>query len=395
LSNIKKVYLLQIGRLRLFSEMSHIKNWACLKATARIIGKNRFGITDHVKLLYFSKTSIIGPSSRYRIYQYIPYLREAGFEVTICPLFKEGWFRILDMRWPLLRAAVKAIYALSRLFVRIWDLMKVGRYDLYCFEHQAFPYLPTFLEKIAKRINPNMLLEFDDAIFLTPLHGRKIPKLIAMSQHVIVGNDYLKDYAIKFNPRVSVIPTVVDTERYQAKQGSRTQRQVTIGWIGLAYNLSYLKGLGSVLRRLRGEVGDFYLKIICSQGLTMDGVNTIFKRWSYAGEPGDIRGLDIGIMPLPDDEWARGKCGLKVLQYMACGVPVIASPVGVNKEIIRDGENGFLAAAEKDWLQKLSLLARDEELRRKLGQKGRQTVQDRFSLTHWGPKLASLYKSLQ
>jgi glycosyltransferase involved in cell wall biosynthesis len=348
-----------------------------------------------VKLLYFSKTSIIGPSSRYRIYQYILYLKEAGIEVTVAPLFKEGWFRILDMPRSPLRVAAKALYSLTRLFTRIKDIVKVGYYDLYCFEHQAFPYLPAFLEKIAKRINPNMLLEFDDAIFLTPLHGRKIPKLIAMSQLVIVGNDYLKDYALKFNPHVSVIPTVVDTKRYRAKQDYRTQRQVTIGWIGLAYNLPYLKGLEGVLRKLRGEAGNFYLKIICSQGLTMDGVNTIFKPWSYAGEPGDIRGLDIGIMPLPDDEWARGKCGLKVLQYMACGVPVVVSPVGVNRNLIKDEENGFLAATDNEWVEKLTLLLRDEALRRKLGQEGRKTVEDRYSLKLWGQKVASLYKSLQ
>jgi glycosyltransferase involved in cell wall biosynthesis len=347
-----------------------------------------------LQLLYLSKTSFIGPSSRYRIYQYLPYLRKAGIEVTICPLFKEGWFRIMDMRLSPLRGATKALYALARLFVRIWDLLHVGRYDLYCLEHQAFPYLPAFLEKIAKRINPNMLLEFDDAIFLTPLHGRKIPKLIAMSRHVIVGNNYLKDYAMKFNSHVSVIPTVVDTERYNEKRDYRAQGQVVIGWIGLAYNLPYVQRLEGTFQKLKAEVGDFIFTVICSKGLKMDGVQTVFKPWNYDDEAKDIRTFDIGIMPLADDEWAKGKCGLKILQYMACGVPVVASPVGVNKNIIKDGENGFLAATEKDWLQKLTLLARDEELRRKLGQKGRETVEDRYSLKLWGPKVASLYKNL-
>jgi len=348
-----------------------------------------------VKLLYFSKTSFIGPSSRYRIYQYIPSLREARIEVTIAPLFKAGWFLILDMRWPPMRAVAKVIYALTRLFVRLWDLLKVGRYDLYCFEHQAFPYFPVFLEKIAKWINPNMLLEFDDAIFLTPLHWRKIPKLIAMSQHVIVGNDFLRDYALKFNHHVSVIPTVIDTERYQTKKDYRTQGQVNIGWVGLAYNLPYIQRLEGTFQKLKTEIGNFIFTVICSQGVRIDGVETVFKPWSYTNEVEAIRGLDIGIMPLPDDEWAKGKCGLKVLQYMACGLPVVASPVGVNKEIIRDGENGFLAATEEEWLKKLTLLARDEELRRTLGKKGRETAEDRYSLKLWGPKVADLYKSLQ
>jgi glycosyltransferase involved in cell wall biosynthesis len=347
-----------------------------------------------LKLLYLSKTSFIGPSSRYRIYQYIPYLREAGIEVTVAPLFKAGWFRILNMRGSPLRTAAKALYAAMRFSVRVWDLLKVGRYDLYCFEHQAFPYFPALLEKIAKRINPNMILEFDDAIFLTPLHGRKIPKLVAMSQHVIVGNSYLKDYAMKFNPLVSVIPTVVDTEKYRAKQDYRPQEQVQIGWVGLAYNLFCLKQLERTFQKLKLEVGDFIFTVICSQGLIMKGVETVFKPWSYNNEVEAIQCLDIGIMPLPDDEWARGKCGLKILQYMACGVPVVASPIGVNQDIIKDGENGFLAATDNEWFEKLVLLKSNEELRRKLGQKGRETVEQHYSLKLWGPKVASLYKNL-
>jgi glycosyltransferase involved in cell wall biosynthesis len=273
--------------------------------------------------------------------------------------------------------------------------LKVGRYDLYVFEHQAFPYIPTFLERIAKRLNPNMLLEFDDAIFLSFLHGSKIPKLIKMSKHIIVGNHFLKDYVIQFNPNVSVIPTVVDIERYKLKEDYRTQGLVNIGWVGLAYNLPYLKQLEETFQKLKSEVGDFLFTVICSKGLEMDGVKTDFKPWNYDDEAKNIGTFDIGIMPLADDEWAKGKCGLKVLQYMACGVPVVASPVGVNREIIRDGENGFLAAKEDEWVDKLTLLLTDETLRRSLGQKGRKTVEDHYSLKRWGPKVARLYKSLQ
>lgn len=347
-----------------------------------------------MKLLYFSKTSFIGPSSRYRIYQYIPYLREAGIEVTVCPLFREGWFQILDMHPCGLRLLAKAIYSSVRFMVRLRDLLKVRECDLYVFEHQAFPYLPAFLERMSKRINPNMVLEFDDAIFLTFLHGRKIPRLIRMSKHVIVGNSYLQDYALKFNPNVTVIPTVIDTKRYRPREQYEFRGKPVIGWVGLAYNLSYLVRLRGALLKLRKEVGDFELRIICSRPLKMDGVRTSFKRWSYEDEVVDIRGFDIGIMPLPDDEWARGKCGLKLLQYMACGVPVVASPVGVNTEIIRDGKNGFLARNEEEWIKKLSLLLRDEESRRQMGKAGRRTVQTRYSLRLWGPRLAGLYKRL-
>jgi glycosyltransferase involved in cell wall biosynthesis len=347
-----------------------------------------------VKLFYLSKTSFIGPSSRYRIYQYIPSLREAGIEVTVAPLLKEGWFRILSLQLPPLRAVLEALYSLLRIFVRIREIFKVGKYDLYCFEHQAFPYVPVFLEWIAQKLNPNMILEFDDAIYLTFLHKKKIPRLIRMSKHVIVGNAFLKDYALQFNPHVTVIPTVIDTDRYSPKRDYRFQGKINIGWVGLAYNLPYVQKLEETLQKLKKEIGDFKFTVICSKGLEIDGVDIMFKSWSYNNEIEDIRNLDIGIMPLADAEWAKGKCGLKILQYMACSVPVVASPVGVNNEIIKDGENGFLAAADKEWLEKLSLLACNEELRRVLGQKGRKTVEDYYSLEVWGPKVVSLYKSL-
>ncbi|MCJ7663484.1 MAG: glycosyltransferase family 4 protein, partial [Desulfobacterales bacterium] len=204
---------------------------------------------------------------------------------------------------------------------------------------------------------------------------------------------FLKDYALQFNSQVTVIPTVLDTERYSPKKDYRHQGKINIGWLGLAYNLPYVQKLKKTLQKLKKEIGNFKFTVICSKAPEIDGVDIIFKSWSYDDEIEDIRNLDIGIMPLADDEWAKGKCGLKVLQYMACGVPVVASPVGVNNEIIKDGVNGFLATTDKEWLEKLSLLACNEELRRWVGQKGRETVEKNYSLKLWGPKLARFYKS--
>lgn len=314
--------------------------------------------------------------------------------MTVAPLFKERWFRILDQRQRSFRIAAKGLYALVRFFARIKDILSVGKYDLYVFEHQAFPYIPVLLERLAQKLNPNMLLEFDDAIYLTLLHKKKIPRLIRMSRHIVVGNNFLRDYVLQFNPKVTVIPTVLDTDRYQPKKDYRAHGKLNIGWVGLAYNLPYLQELKEMLQKLRKEVGKFVLTVISSRGFELNGVEVIFKQWSYDNEVQGIRSLDIGIMPLADDEWAKGKCGLKVLQYMACGVPVVASPVGVNREIINDGENGFLAATDGEWLEKLSLLARDEALRRRLGQKGRETVEKHYSLRIWGPRVARLYKGL-
>ncbi|MFZ3091567.1 MAG: glycosyltransferase [Nitrospirota bacterium] len=346
-----------------------------------------------MKVLYLSKYSSIGPSSRYRIYQYLPYLAKYGIEVDIRPLLKDAYFKIIEIDNLTLKNLLKTFYALYRYLIRLFDIFKAGRYEFVVIEQQAFPYLPFFLDYIVRILNKNIILEFDDAIYLT--HPRKMPKMIKMSKMVIVGNNLLRDYAIKFNQNVKVVPTVIDMRRYVEKgQGSRVKGQgsLTICWIGLAYNIHYLEGLVNVFRRLSGRY-KIALKIISNKAIKIDGIDVIFKKWSYETEVEELQGSHIGIMPLADDEWARGKCGLKLLQYMAAGIPSVASPVGVNKEIISDGVNGFLALSEDEWYKRLLKLCNDPELRRRMGDAGRKTVEGEYSIDIWAPKLAEIYKT--
>ncbi|MBI5181895.1 MAG: glycosyltransferase family 4 protein [Nitrospirae bacterium] len=286
-------------------------------------------------------------------------------------------------------------------------------------------------------LNRNIILEFDDAIYLT--HPRKMPRLIRMSKVVIVGNDFLKEYAVKYNQNVKVVPTVIDMRRYSTNpphpvplpKGERESlvsfishgekeslipfipqegeeikatsvvpppltgggkgegEKIIICWIGLAYNIDYLKQLADVFRKLSDKIT---LKIISNKGIEIEGVNVIFKKWSNETEVEEIKSSHIGIMPLKDDEWSRGKCGLKLLQYMAAGIPSVVSPVGVNKEIISDGVNGFLALTEDEWYEKLLRLCEDSELRRKIGLEGRKTIEEKYSINIWAPRLAEIYK---
>lgn len=347
-----------------------------------------------MKLLYLSKYSNLGPSSRYRIYQYLPYLAKNGIEVDIRPLLGDGYFKIIEIDNFIIRKVIRIFYAFYRYMIRFFDILKAKDYSLVVIEQQVFPYLPFFLEYLLKILNRNIILEFDDAIFLT--HPIKMPSLIKMGKMVIAGNSFLRDYALEFNQTVAVFPTVIELKRYpmysmligEANKGSK----IIICWIGLAYNLCYLKGLADVFKRLSIKY-KIVLKIISNKEIAIEGVDIRFKRWSYETEVQEIQKSDIGVMPLIDDEWARGKCGLKLLQYMAAGLPSVASPVGVNKEIILDGENGFLASRDDEWYEKLLRLCEDHELRRRLGLAGRKTIQERYSIDIWAPRLVEVYKS--
>lgn len=357
-----------------------------------------------MKVLYLSKYFSIGPSSRYRIYQYLPYLAEYGIEVDIRPLLKNVYFRIIEIDNLTLKNLLKTFYALYRYLIRLFDIFKAGRYEFVVIEQQAFPYLPFFLDYIVRILNKNIILEFDDAIYLT--HPRKMPKMIKMSRMVIVGNNLLRDYAVKFNQNVVVVPTVIDMRRYSPPliplphksipsplvgEGKGEGNRIIICWIGLAYNIHYLKQLSEVFKKLSTKY-KIVLKIISNKAIKIDGIDVIFKKWSYETEVEELQASHIGIMPLADDEWARGKCGLKLLQYMAAGIPSVASPVGVNREIISDGKNGFLCSTEDEWYEKLLRLCDDPVLRRRMGDAGRKTVEGEYSIDIWAPKLAEIYK---
>lgn len=355
------------------------------------MGSGQKGL-EAMKVLYLTKYSKWGASSRYRVYQYLDYFKSEGIECTICPLFEERYFKILFCLSGIRRLAQRIIYSGLRLGKRIIDLRYVIDHDLIVVEHEIYPYLPPILEYLVKFFNKNLIVEFDDAIFLTFGHGYKLPRIIRLVKHVIVGNDYLEKYALKYNKRVTVIPTAIDTEKYHFRE-RRRGKEVIIGWIGLPYNLSHLRRLERVLKAL-SKRHPIVLKVISACELKMKGVKVINRRWDLETEIDELQGLDIGIMPLPDSEWARGKCGLKVLQYMGVGIPVVASPVGVNSEIIQDGVNGFLASSEKEWIEKLLLLIEDEELCRKLGKRGREMVEKYYSLKVNAPKLKAVLEKV-
>lgn len=350
------------------------------------------------RILIFTKGTAVNPATRYRFLQYIPYLKEAGFEVEVQSLFPEAYYRLGGIGSRPLRLIGKSAYSASGLLHRMIDIPKARRADLVVVENQLFPYEQGMLEKMLRIFGKRIIIEFDDAIYQLPLHRRKLLQSLASADRVIVGNEHLAGFALQRTDRVSVVPTVIDMDRYPepslADDGDRSAKApIRIGWIGISAGQIYLQTLHAPLRRLAKEM-NIEFQVVSAAPYELPGVPTSFVPWSEEGEVGLLSGMDIGVMPLPDDKWARGKCGAKLLQYMAAGVSAVASPVGVNASIVDHGENGMLAQSQEEWFQSLKSLALDVELRRRIGRAGRRRVLEQYSLQVWGPKLIEIYRDV-
>jgi len=275
--------------------------------------------------------------------------------------------------------------------------LKPHRYDLVIVHRELFPLgLKVFLRRLRKT-GAQVVYDYDDAMFLPQRQGRwllgklestnSVKEIMALSNLVIAGNDFLAEYARRYNRNVTVLPTPVDTGKFRPHNSQGSADHCTIGWIGSHTTVKYLYSLRSIFEQLT-KTHSFELKVVgASFSLSVNGVHVRQQGWSLAQEVSDFQSCDIGVYPLWDDEWSKGKCGFKAIQFMAVGVPVIASEVGVNREIIQDGVNGFLAASEQEWCDKLLLLLKNPELRRKLGLAGRKTVEERYSVSVNAPKL--------
>jgi glycosyltransferase involved in cell wall biosynthesis len=214
---------------------------------------------------------------------------------------------------------------------------------------------------------------------------------------VIAGNQFLADYALRFNGAVTVIPTCVDTDKFVPRRdrgAASAADRLVIGWIGSPTTATYLAGIADVLRRV-AERRPFTLRVSgVDEPFGIAGVDVVNVPWSLDAEVSLFNECDVGVYPLTDDEWSRGKCGFKAIEFMACGVPVVAAAVGVNREIIQDGVNGFLASTGDEWIDKLGRLLSDPDLRRRMGAEGRRTIEARYSLHVHAPALARAISSV-
>lgn len=345
------------------------------------------------QIIYFSKTSQRGPSSRYRIYQFLPLLESKGVYIKVNPLFDDFYFSIIEVRNLPLQFFLKTLYSLYRFSKRFFQLLKKVDSDVIVVEHQLFPYMPAFFEFFFIRRSKKRYLEFDDAVYLSFLHKKKFEKLLPFYTGIVAGNKILATFSLRKNKNVIVHPTLIDAEKTIPKSSYTIKGSVVIGWIGLAWNFKYIDMIHDALRVLSIR-RNIVLKIISSRNLKLEGIRSEFLKWNVNTEWEHIKEFDIGIMPLEDNEWCRGKCGLKLLQYMFSAVPSVSSPIGVNSDIVDDGINGFLASGKEEWINKIDRLILSEELRRNMGVAAREKALKNFSLQQKSGDVVSFYKKI-
>jgi len=351
-----------------------------------------------MRILMFTRYGRLGASSRMRSYQYLPWLATAGIDVTVSPFFSDAYVAGLQRGEKTLREVTQSFPQ------RIKVLLYARRFDLVWIEKESLPWLPAWLELALLPSGTPFVLDYDDAVFhsydqhhhpwVRRLLAGKHPRLIRRAALVVAGNAYLASFAEAASARqVAVVPTVVDLARYPAP-GARHADQndiPTIGWIGQRATASFLKPLAPVFQNLAAEARAQFTAVgidAAALGLPMMSVP-----WTEDTEVASISRFDVGIMPLVDEPFERGKCGYKLIQYMACGLPVVASPVGVNCQIVEHGVNGFLAETPAQWQQALETLLADAGLRQRMGRAGRQKVEQHYSLQVTGPRLAALLKA--
>ncbi len=348
-------------------------------------------------ILVLTRYSSLGASSRYRFYQYIPYFQEQGWETTIQPLLGDRYINFLYKKGRLPFFEIVKKYA-----ERIGYLLNKKKYDIIWLQQEAFPWLPAWIERFFLKSDTPIIVDYDDAFFhrydqskhpfIRFTLGKKIDKVMSIADVVIVGNEYLANRAKENNDKnVIIVPTVVDINRYRTV-GSTIDHPFTVGWIGSPQTVKYVKNIQNVLQEL-SEQRDVRIVMVGAGEHNFDNSSFEIRKWSESTEVADIQSFDIGIMPLLDSPWEKGKCGFKLIQYMACGKPVIASPVGVNVNIIIDGVNGYLAKDKEEWIKYLRILKGDASLRNKMGIEGRKLVEEKYSLQVIAPVLVQIFNN--
>jgi glycosyltransferase involved in cell wall biosynthesis len=341
----------------------------------------------------------MSPSQRFRFEQYLRLLREEGHDLWIQSFLNEDGWRVIYSKGNTLKKLGAIISGMGR---RMAILPSAARADCVFIHREATPIGPPFFEWIiAKVLGKKIIYDFDDAIWMTDREGenffaravrwrRKVRSIIRWSHKISCGNEFLCDYARTFNRNVVLNPTTIDTS-YHRPQHAKQGDEVVIGWTGSHTTLKYLDEIVPVIQSLEKKYSQLKFLVVANKKPTLSIQSLEFAPWNEHTEIEDLSRIDIGIMPLTDDDWSRGKCGFKALQYMAMEIPAVISPVGVNKVIVTNGVDGFICSNQSEWTEVLERLVNDATLRKKVGRAGREKVMRSYSVLSNSSTFLSLF----
>lgn len=351
-----------------------------------------------MKILALTRYSRLGASSRLRSLQYIDIWQEDGVEFHVSALLNDDYVQALYKGEKTPFSKILAAYAR-----RLRALLNASHYDLLWIEKELFPYLPSWAEICLAQFNVPYVVDYDDAIFhnydvsshpLKRLLKNKIKSVMRNATIVTVGNSYLGRHAMEAGAKmVEMVPTVIDLSRYPEPITRPSGTPLVVGWIGSPSTVKFLTPLLPVMARLALTIPIEFVII----GANVDQTKYPFARsvqWQESTEVAEISKFDVGVMPLPDSAWERGKCAYKLIQYMACGKAVVGSPVGMNVDVIEDGVSGFLATTDGEWLAALTRLLSNEALRDAMGRRGRQLVEEKYCLDVTAPRLLQSLRTI-
>ena len=343
------------------------------------------------------------PGQRYRFEKYFEYLKSKNIHCELSYWINKNNDKVLYSKGYYFQKIILALKAYS---VRFLNIFKLKNYDLIVVFREALPTRSIFFEKVISWSKVPFIYDFDDAIWIKDVsdvnrkiswfkNEKKIEKLLPICDHITCGNNYLADFAKKFNSNVSIIHSTVDTDLYKPIKTKNNQDAVRIGWVGSHTTIKHFELITDVFLELKKK----YKKkvkfvVIGDENYRNDKLKLKGKKWQNKKEVALFNSFDIGVMPLPNDEWTKGKCGMKGLLYMSVGIPAVMSNIGMNKEIINHGENGFLPVGHQQWVDVLSNLIENDKLRKEIGQNGRKTVIDRYSKKKVKKTYYDLYTSL-
>lgn len=342
----------------------------------------------------------VSPGQRFRFELYKDLLKQNGFIVTTKSFIDRDDHKIIHKYGFFFAKFFAVLKGFLRRFLLIFS---VEKYDFIFLQREVTPLGPPVFEWIfSKLLKKKIIYDFDDAIWIPAVseqnnlaaifkNSGKVKQICKWSYKISCGNEYLCNYARQYNSNVVYNPTCVDTQNKHNILAVHDVSRVTIGWTGSFPTMKYLDLVQPALRMLQDKY-DFDIKIISTAKPTLDLRNIEYIVWSEENEVPELALCQIGLMPLTDDEWSEGKCGLKLLQYLALEIPAVSSPVGVNKTIIEEGINGYLATSDSEWYNAIEKLILDAPLRKKIGEAGRKKIINQYSVQSNGKNVIDLFK---